>query len=102
MHFYIDCTFIFLQDFKQLIVFLYYDSITNSKYPGAYILIKSKLFQSYLIAYSAFKNIITKYNIIDIKLEIITRDYEISFINSLGEIFKNIKIIGCYSIICKL
>ena len=96
VHFYIDGTFIFPQDFKQLIVVLYYDSITNAKYPGAYILINSKLFQSYLLVFSAFKNILTKYNSIEIKLETITVDFETALINALREIFKNIKIIGCY------
>ena len=38
----------------------------------------------------------TKYNSIEIKLETITVDFETALINALREIFKNIKIIGCY------
>ena len=64
---YIDGTYIFPNSFKQTIIILFYDIITKSRYPGAFILLNSKLYQGYLIAFNAFNNIITKYNSIKIK-----------------------------------
>ena len=61
-HYYIDGTFVRPSGFSQLLVILFYDISTKSRYPGAYILLNSKLYQSYLIALNSFKNIISKYN----------------------------------------
>ena len=61
-HYYIDRTFVRPSGFTQLLVILFYDISTKSRYPGAYILLNSKLYQSYLIALNSFKNIISKYN----------------------------------------
>jgi len=95
-HIYIDGTFVFPCEFKQLIVILFYESITEARYPGAYILLNSKYYQSYLIAFNAFKNIITKYNSIKINIESITVDFEEGLINSLTQIFIGCRIIGCF------
>ena len=93
---YIDETYIFPLGFKQTIIILFYDELTKIKYPGAYILINSKLYQGYLLAFNAFNNIITKYNSINIKLESITIDFEEGLIKALHAIYPKIKLIGCF------
>lgn len=53
-HIYIDGTFVFPCEFKQLIIILFYDFNTGARYPGEYILINSNYYQSYLIALNSF------------------------------------------------
>ena len=55
---------------------LFYESNTNKRYPGAYILLNSKLFQAYILSINALKNSIKKYNSVELKLEYITIDFE--------------------------
>ena len=96
IHMYIDGAYIFPNGFKQTIIILFYDIITKSRYPGAFILLNNKLYQGYLIAFNAFNNIIIKYNSIKIKLETISIDFEDALINALQIIFPKVKLIGCF------
>ena len=95
-HIYLDRTFIHPNNFKQLLVVLIYDEGTKSRYPAAYILLNSKLLQSYLISLNSLKNIITKNGSIKLNLKSITVDFEEAIITALDTIFPQIKIIGCF------
>ena len=55
---------------------LFYESITNKRYPAAYILLNSKLFQAYILSINALKKSIKKYNSVELKLEYISIDFE--------------------------
>ena len=65
---------------------LFYEDNTSNRYPGAYILLNSKFYQSYLLSLNSLKNIITKYNNITIKLESISLDFEDGLINAVAQI----------------
>ena len=41
-HYYIDGTFIYPSDFRQMIVILYYDNEKQKRFPGLYALINNK------------------------------------------------------------
>ena len=78
---------------RQLLDILFNDNTTKARYPFCYILLNSKLFQSYLIALNSFKTKISKYNIIKLNIESITLDYEIGLISTVTKIFPKVSII---------
>ena len=80
-----------------MLIILFYDSKTNTHYPGAFILINNTYYQSYCLAINAFKNIITKYNSKILKLESITVDFEESLIKAVTNVFNKIRIIACFN-----
>ena len=47
-HFYIDGTFVYPSDFKQLIVILFYDIYINKRIPGVFALINNKTEPGYI------------------------------------------------------
>ena len=65
----------------MLLYLFYFHPHTLSKYPEAYILFNSKYCQAYLLVINSFKNIISKYNSIEIKLESTSLDFEEGLIN---------------------
>lgn len=50
LHFYIDGTFVHPVEFKELLIILFYDITTASRYPGSYILLNSKNTQGYFFS----------------------------------------------------
>ena len=95
IHIYIDGTFIHPIEYSQLLVIIFYESNTNKRYPGAYIL-NSKLFQAYIISINPLKNIKTKYNSVELKLKSITIDFEGGLYKAITRIFPNARIVGCF------
>ena len=66
-HFYIDGTFIYPPDFKQLIVILYYDNIIKKRMAGLFALINNKKENGYLHLFKRIKDIITIDNTTELK-----------------------------------
>ena len=54
-YFFLDCTFHHPHEYKQLMILIYRDIITNQNIPGMYILLKGKYEKFYDICF-------TKYN----------------------------------------
>ena len=95
-HFYIDGTFIYPPEFKQLIVILYYDDVINKRMPGLFALINNKKENYYLYLFQRIKDILTIEKTTDLKINSYTVDFEKGLINALNIIFPEIKCIGCY------
>ena len=95
-HLYIDGTFIYPQDFKQLIVILYLDENINKRMPGLFALINNKKERGYYCLFKKIYEIISIEETSSIKLKSYTVDFEIGLINALKQIFKNAKPIGCF------
>jgi len=96
LHLYIDCTFIYPKDFKQLLVILYYDEEIEKRAPGCYILLNNKTENGYKLALTNFKKIVTLDNTRDLALISYSTDYEKALYNALEDIFPNIRRLGCY------
>ena len=95
-HFYIDGTFIFPKDFKQLIVILYYDDLLKKRFPGMYALINNKKEEGYYILFKKIYEIITLEGTRELKLQTYTTDFETGLINALERVFINKRKIGCF------
>ena len=95
-HLYIDCTFIYPQDFCQLIVILYYDIDIQKRSPGCYILINNKTENGYKLSFKSFKNIITLEDTIQLSLISYSTDFEKALYNAIEDTFPNIRRLGCF------
>ena len=95
-HLYFDCTFIYPNEFSQLLIILYYDEEINMRSPGAYILLNNKTENGYYLALSNLKKILTLDNNVNLKLISYTTDYEKALYNALEKLFPDIRRIGCY------
>ena len=95
-HFYIDGTFIFPQDFKQLIVILYLEENINKRMPGLFALINNKKERGYLYLFKKIYDIIIIEQSKPLKLQSYTIEFEIGLINALKETFKTAKPVGCF------
>ena len=58
-HFYIDGTFIYPSDFKQMIVILYFDNEKRKRFPGLFALMNNKKEEVYFYLFTRIKNILT-------------------------------------------
>ena len=67
-HYYIDATFHHPPDFKQLLIIMYKDIITELKIPGIYILMNGKSEKLYDIVFNSIINVITENRKIDINV----------------------------------
>lgn len=95
-HFYIDGTFIYPSEFKQLLVILYHDREKNKRFPGLFALTNKKHEEGYYYLFNRIKNILTIEGTVNLSLKSYTIDFESWLINSLSKIFPNIKKVGCY------
>ena len=101
-HFYIDGTFIYPSDFKQMIVILYFDNEKRKRFPGLFALMNNKKEEGYFYLFTRIKNILTIESSKELSLKSYSVDFEIGLINSLKRVFPNVKIIGCFFIIPEL
>ena len=81
-NFFVDGTF-HHPEFKQMLIIMYKDIITDLKIPGLYIIMNSKKEELYDFILSSIFNLLTKYNSINLDLETIVTDQEKALINSL-------------------
>ena len=95
-HYYIDGTFIYPSEFKQLLVILYHDKEKNKRYPGLFALTNNKHEEGYYHLFNRIRNILTIEGTIKLSLKSYTIDFEMGLINSLSKILPNIKKVGCY------
>ena len=68
-NYFIDTTFHHPPDFKQMLIFMYKDIITELKIPGIYIIKNSKNEQLYDIIFLCIYNLLTLNNSIDLKFK---------------------------------
>ena len=94
-HWYLDGTFIHPPGFRQILLIMYLDIITNKRIPGFYCLLNSKKEILYSKVLDSIKTIITSNNNIEIKLKSVTLDFERGLNKSFIKYFPNIHIVGC-------
>ena len=95
-HFYIDGTFIYPSDFKQMIVILYFDNEKRKRFPGLFALMNNKKEEGYFYLFTRINNILTIESSKELSLKSYSVDFEIGLINSLKRVFPKVKIIGCF------
>ena len=93
-NFFVDGTF-HHPEFKQMLIIMYKDIITDLKIPGLYIIMNSKKEELYDFILSSIFNLLTKNNSINLDLETIVTDQEKALINSLKKFFPNTQPISC-------
>ncbi len=82
-HWFVDATFYHHIEYAQLLIIIFKDIITSKYYPGFYILISNKTKTIYDMIFKSIKKILSQSNIYDLKIETITIDTELAFINSI-------------------
>ena len=95
-HYYLDGTFHHPSEFKQLLILMYKDIITDLKIPGIYILLNGKSQILYDEAFGSLINIITNNRKIDLDVVSIISDSETALINIIKKYFPNSQRIACY------
>ena len=100
-HWYIDGTFVYPEEFSQLIVILFKDDVLGKRFPGHFALINNKKYEGYNLLFNIIKYILTIENSTDLKLESYTLDFEIALQNTMSNLFPNQRCIGCYYHYCR-
>ena len=100
-HIYIDGTFLYPKDFKQLIIILYRNDESGIRYPGLFALINNKKYEGYRYLFQNVKNILTIENTENLNIISYSIDFESSLIKATKEIFQNIRQIGCFYHYCR-
>ena len=93
---FIDDTFHHPPDFKQLLIFMYKDIITDKKIPVFYILMNSKEQQLYDLVFESIIKIINSFDITDINIETVVTNQETALINIVYKYFPKTQRISCY------
>ena len=98
----IDGTFVFPENYKQILIIIYYDNILKKMLPSVFIIINNKIYEGYLLIFDFIKRYITSYiknELIQINWISFTTDFEIALINSFKKTFEfipNLKHNGCF------
>ena len=100
-HYYIDATFHHQEEFKQLLIIMYKDLLTNLNIPGLYILMNGKSETHYDLVFESILDIITHKNFYNLDLLSIITDTENALINTIKNYFPNTRRIGCYYHYCQ-
>ena len=95
-YFYIDGTFPHPPEFKQLLIIMYKDIITNLKIPGIYILLNGKNKDLYDLAFDSIIKILTEDRAIEIEVENLITDTEKALVDTVKKYFPNSQRIGCF------
>ena len=101
-HLYIDCTFHHPKEFKELLIVMYKDIITNFKIAGIYALLNNKTEYLYDKVFESMLNIITLNRTIDINIMSVITDSEIALSKWLKNIFQTPEEFLVISIINKI
>ena len=94
-HLFIDSTFHHPPEFKQLMIIMYHDIVSNLNIPGIYILMNGKSQIHYDIIFDSIINIITNYHEIDLNINSIVTDSEVALVKSVKKYFPNSLRISC-------
>ena len=95
-YFYIDGTFHHPPEFKQLLIIMYKDIITNLKIPGIYILLNGKNKELYDLTFDSIIKILTDDRKIELEVENIITDTEQALVDTIKKYFPNSQRIGCF------
>ena len=101
VHLYIDGTFVYPDEFDQLIIILYRDEESGVRYPGLYALINNKKEEGYKILFEKINYILTIENTENWDFRSYTIDFEKAIINATSSIFKDKRQIGCFYHYCR-
>ena len=93
---FLDGTFHHPKEYKQLLVLMFHDLLTNQNIPGIFILINGKFEKFYEIVFKSMYNIITQNEEYQLKAKIIVTDSEIALLNALKKIIPNVMYITCF------
>ena len=96
---YFDTTWYKPIGFKQLLIGLYYDSITLEKYPDDFVIMNCKYQKKYENIFIYIKSILTQNNLLTLKIKYVTCDWEYALYNSVQIIFNKQHIICVFFII---
>ena len=94
-HLFIDSTFHHPQEFKQLLIIMYHDLVSNLNIPGIYALTNGKSEYHYDVVFNSIINIITLSRNIDINIKSIVTDSELALIKIVKKYFPNSLRITC-------
>ena len=95
-HLYIDGTFHHPKEFKQLLIIMYKDIITELKIPAFYILINGKLKSFYDTVFRSIINIVTDNGKINLNIKSIVTDSEKALMKTIEKTFPKAQRIACY------
>ena len=93
---FIDGTFHHPPEYKQMLILMYKDVLTNLKIPAFYILLNGKYERFYEIVLENVNKIINDNNKYMILYETIVTDSEKALVNVIKKIFPNTQRISCY------
>ena len=94
-NYYIDATFHTPPLYKQLLIFMYKDVLTNLKIPGLYILMNGNKEEFYNLIFKDIIDIITLQNKYSISIDTIVTDSEKGLINVIKKFFPTTRRISC-------
>ena len=94
-NYYIDATFHTPPLYKQLLIFMYKDVLTNLKIPGLYILMNGNKEEFYNLIFKDIIDIITLQNKYSISIDTIVTDSEKGLINVVKKFFPTTRRISC-------
>lgn len=93
---FVDGTWYRPQNMAQIMIIMFKDSITKEKIPGLFIVTNNKTEELYTKLFKSIKNILTYNNSVELSVQYIITDNEISLINAIRNIFPNIQRISCF------
>ena len=95
-HYYIYCTFHHSKDYKELLIVMYKDIITNLKIPGIYILLNNKSQRMFNLTFKSLINILTENKTYELDIKSIITDSETALFKTVEKFFPNTLRISCY------
>ena len=95
-NYFVDGTFHHPPEFKQLIIIMYKDILTQIKIPGLYILINGKYEKFYEVVFESVINILTKMQYYELNIKTIVTDCESALVNAINKYFKKTQRISCF------
>ena len=95
-HYYIDCTFHHPKEYKQLLIVMYKDIITEIKIPGIYALLNNKTEELYNLVFDSIINVISENHKYELDIKSIITDSETALFKTVEKYFPNSQRISCY------
>ena len=94
-HYFIETAYYRPPEFKQLLIIMYKDDVSENKIPGLYILMNNKSEKSYEIVFKSVLNIINKDKEYNLEIKSVVTGEEIELINVVKKVFPNARLISC-------
>ena len=93
---YIDATFHHPPEFKELLIFMYKDIITELKIPSIYALLNNKSEKIYELVFKDVLKILTWNSLRELNVKTVVTDSEKALINNVNRFFPNPQRVACY------